>query len=454
MSNETASSLLSLWLAYVLQSGAGYLLLFLVCRFVRDPQFRFRLRGVFLGLMVAAWPGLLLLTGMSRPGPSVGAAFARVSETPASWTFHLALTARASTLLSGLCWAYAAIVALLLLVLLARFRQLRTLIRSSRPASESLSSLFDSVCSSIHAPRCELRLVDGLLSPAATGWLRPKILVPDEFPFRLDTPQLVSILRHELTHVRRRDYLWDRLATFGCYIVFFHPAAWILRRHLRWDRELACDRSSVDQSDASRLEYAACLTALAKLRVYGEGFTGSVDFLSSPTLLGARVRAMVSPCPQNYSATKKAVMAGMTALSLTIALRLLPEVTVTPFSPPGAMPSNTATMTAEAAPSVQHLSTAERNKGLQRHRLRVQTKLQRAHNQLASATPQSSSNIRAESGPSPHPDQPKPVRGPLWRVFPNAGGWAFRSVKSGVSKVGSHLGFGRHPKEPSAQLGQ
>jgi hypothetical protein len=49
--------------------------------------------------------------------------------------------------------------------------------------------------------------------------------------------------------------------------------------------------------------------------------------------------------------------------------------------------------------------------------------------------------------------EPKSTRHPAaWHVFPKVGGWAIRSVKLGFSKVGSHLGFGRHLKKPSGQL--
>ena len=454
MSSETASALSSLWVTYVLQSAAGYMLLWLLCRFVGDAQFRFWLRGVFLGGMVAAWLGLLLLSGLSAPVSSVSAALAGISETHCSWTLNFALTPHSSTILSGLCWAYAAILALFLLSFCARFWQLRTLLRASRPASESLSSLFDSVRSCIQASRCELRLVDGLLSPAATGWWHPKIMVPDEFLSRLETPQLVSILRHELMHVRRRDYLWDRLATLGCYLVFFHPAAWLLRRHLRWDRELVCDKDSVDRSDARRLDYASCLTNLAGWRLSGKDFAGPVDFLSSPSLLGVRVRALVSPPNQNYSAAQKAALACLTTVSLTIALMLVPQVTVTSFSPASATPPDTAAMTQGAPTRLQPFSTAERKQGLQRHELRVpETKARREHSRFASSTPQFSENISDVSGPSQPQTEPKSTRRPaVWHFIPKVGGWAIRSVKVGFSKVGSRLGFGRHMKEPSVQL--
>ncbi len=453
MSSETASALSSVWLTYVLESAVGYLILRLLCRFVRDPQFRFQLWGVFLGGMVASWLGLLLLSGRSAAVFPVSAPFAGVSDTHRAWTLNFLLTSHFATILSGLFWAYAAVLALFLLSFCARFWQLRNLLRTSRPPSESLSSLFDSVRSSIQAPLCELRLVNGLLSPAATGWWHPKVMVPDELLSRLETPQLISILRHELMHVRRRDYLWDRLATLGCYLVFFHPAAWLLRRHLRWDRELVCDHGSVDRSDACRLEYAACLTTLASWRLPGQDFAGPIDFLSSPSLLGARVRALVSPSNLNYSATQKVAVACLTAVSLTIAFRLVPGVTVTTFSPASATPTDAATMTREAPIPPQPFSVAERKPGLQRHKLRVpETRVQRVHSRNASSTLQFPRNISDVSGPSQSQTESKSTRRPaVWHVIPKVGGWAIRSVKLGFSKVGSHFGFGGRHQNSSRQ---
>jgi len=235
---------------------------------------------------------------------------------------------------------------------------------------------------------------------------------------------------------------------------FFHPAAWLLRRHLRWDRELASDNGSVDRSDACRLEYAACLTTLASWRLSGEDFAGPIDFLSSPSLLGARVRALVSPPNLNYSATKKVAIACLTAVSLTIALKLVPEVTVTSFSPANSTPGDTATISQEAQTRLQPLPAAEQKQRLQRSRSRVsEAKVQRVHSRFGSPKPQIPRNISDVSGPSRLQTEPKSTRRPAaWHVFPKVGGWAIRSVKLGFSKVGSHLGFGRHPKEPSGQL--
>jgi len=454
MRSETASALLSLWFTYVLQSAAGYMFLWLLCRFVRDPKFRFRLRGVFLGGMAAAWLGLLLLFRLSASVASVSPASAGVSETHWSWTLNFDFTSRLPTILSGLCWTYVAVLALFLLSFCAGFWELRTLLRTSQPASDSLSSLFESVRAGIQAPRCELRLVPRLRSPAAAGWRHPKILLPEEFLSRLETPQLMGILGHELMHVRRRDYLWDRLATLGCYLVFFHPAAWLVRRHLRWDRELVCDEASVDRSDASRLDYAACLTILAGWRLSGEEFAGPIDFLSSPSLLSTRVRAMVSPPSLQYSANKKAAFACLAAASLIFAIRLVPEATFTPTSSTIAVPLRTSDLIPESPHQPQPVSYAEPKRVLQRHKLPVsEAKVRHVQSRSASSAPKIQDGLSAVSASSQPQTQPNPKRRPaLWRFIPKFGGWAIRSVKVGFSKVGSHLVGDRRQKEPSGQF--
>jgi beta-lactamase regulating signal transducer with metallopeptidase domain len=454
MSSETASAFSSLWFTYVLQSAAAYMLLWLLCRFVRDPKFRFQLCGVFLGGMLAAWLGLLLRFRLSASVASVSAAFPGVSETHWSWTLNFDLTPHLSTILCGLCWTYVAVLALFLLSFCAQLWQLRTLLRTSQPASDSLSSLFESVRTDIQAPRCELRLVPRLRSPAAAGWRHPKILLPEEFLSGLETPQLTSILGHELMHVRRRDYLWDRLATLGCYLVFFHPAAWLVRRHLRWDRELVCDEASVDRSDACRLDYAACLTALATWRLSGEEFTGPIDFLSSPSLLSIRVRAMVSPPSLQYSANKRAAFACFAAASIILAMRLVPEATFTPTSSTIVVPPRTADLIPESPRQPPPVSYAEPKRALQGHKLPVsEAKVQHVQFRSASSAPKIPGSLSTVSGALQPQTRPNPKRRPaILRLIPKVGGWAIRSVKVGFSKVGSHLAGDRRQNEPSGQF--
>lgn len=454
MNYETASALSSLWFTYILQSAAGCVILWLLSRFVRDRQFRFCVCGVVLGGMVASWVGLLALLVLSVSDASDKAALPQMPDTHWSWTLSLDLKPWFATVLSFGCWVYAAVLIVLLVCFCSRFWQLKTLLRDSQPASEPLLSLFESVCSEIQEPRCELRLIPGLRSPAAAGWFHPKVLLPEGLASRLETPQLVGILRHELIHVRRRDYVWDRLATLGCYLVFFQPAAWLLRRQMRWDRELVCDEGSVDHSDQVRLEYAGCLTTLANWQLYGDQLAGPIDFLSSPSLLATRVRALVSPHKANYSAIQKATLACLIAVSLTLALRLMPRVMVSTISSATTIPVLTEALAQGSRPQPKIVSPIEQTRLVQRHESSVRkAKAPGAHLRLVSSAPKIRGTISVPPGSSQLQAQRGPARGgSLWRFIPKVGGWAMRSVKVGFNKVGSHLTGHRSGKVPSRQV--
>ncbi len=330
MSTEAVLAFASLWLTYLIRSAGAYLLLWVLCRLIQNSHVRFRLCGIFLGGMVAAWLGLLLLPSLSTLFSSDRVALPIVPAPHWSWSLNSALVLPLTTVLFRAPWTYVAVLTLLLLKFCRPFRQLRTLLRASQPPSEALSVLFELIRTGTNAPRCELRLVPGLRSPAASGWWRPKVLLPNELLPRLEAQQLADILRHELIHVRRRDYLWDRLATLGCYLVFFHPVGWLARRRLRWERELVCDEDVAERSDERRLEYASCLTTLANWWFLEEDIAGPVDFLSSPpSLLAARVRALVARKTGPYSSYRKALVGLLATASLSLVVWLVPEIAVT-----------------------------------------------------------------------------------------------------------------------------
>ena len=123
-------------------------------------------------------------------------------------------------------------------------------------------------------------------------------------------------------------------------MVFFNPSAWLARRRLRWERELVCDEGVVERSREHRLEYAGCLTTLASWWFLEEEIAGPVDLLSSPpSLLGARVRALLRRQTTPYSRCKQAAVGLMATAALSLVVWLVPEIAVT-FS--GSAPRNAA----------------------------------------------------------------------------------------------------------------
>jgi hypothetical protein len=171
-----------------------------------------------------------------------------------------------------------------------------------------------------------------LRSPATCYWLRSHVLLPTDLVPQLDSDQLADVLRHELIHVRQHDYLWDRLAAFGCRLVFFHPLVWLAYRHLRWERELACDHAVVEEGAEARLRYAECLTSLARWFAVRSNLSAGIGFSSSNSLLASRVRALLSE-PSSYSAHQKAARAVLVAIMASVALWLVPSLGLTLYAP-------------------------------------------------------------------------------------------------------------------------
>ena len=329
MSSESAFAHASLLLTYLLKTSAVYLLLSMLSRFIRNSHVRFWLHGLFLGAAVTVWLCVLLSFSFSTLFFQAGIIpEALPSKHLLAWTVNSATLPNLARGLSLAFWSYVAIVMLFLLRSWGHHWRLSNFLSVSQSAPDALAFVFELVRSGTRSPGCELRLVDGLRSPATAGWRHPKVLLPSDLLPRLDAHQLVHVFQHEFTHVRRRDYLWDRLSTIGCYLIFFHPAAWLVRRTLRWERELVCDDSVVPSSAEGRLEYASCLTTLAAWWFLQENPAGPVDFLSPrSSLLAARVRALLAK-PSIYSPRRKIALMVFAACCLILVALLVPKTEI------------------------------------------------------------------------------------------------------------------------------
>src|ERR1700730_16148535 len=293
---------LSIWITYCVQVVFAYLTTLCICSFIRNPRTRVRMWGGFLFLTIAAW---LLLWVPSWATNSVHFVLTSTSSPPTS-NLHLALlvkTAWASYVakLAPIAWrVYVVLLLALLLHLLLKSMQLRSVLRCTQQPSPQLELLFRRLCLQLGIRHSQLGLVSELRSPATCYWLRSHVLLPTELIPHLDNDQLADVLRHELTHVRRHDYLSDRLAALGCRLVFFHPLVWLAYRRLRWERELACDHAVVEKRAESRLTYAECLTRLARWFAEESRRSEGIGVSSSESLLAVRFRALLSE-PSSYS---------------------------------------------------------------------------------------------------------------------------------------------------------
>jgi beta-lactamase regulating signal transducer with metallopeptidase domain len=325
---------LSVGITYLVQVIVVYLTALSICVFIQNARTRVRIWGAFLALTTGMWIWLWI---PARVGGPVHTVF-RLARLPLNAGLQVALpvedfwVSHIASLVSASAYLYLLLLLASVFHLAVRSAQLKTVLRETHLPSHQLQLLFRRLCLELNVNRCDLALTSGVQSPATCYWWRSHVLLPLELVPDLDSDQLDDVLRHELIHVRRHDYLWDRLAALGCRLVFFHPLVWLGYRHLRWERELACDYAVVRERTDARLRYAECLTSLARWVIVRTERSSGISFFSSQSLLAVRVRVLLSE-PSIGSAPRQAARAALVSIVAGISLLLVPGLGLSLYSP-------------------------------------------------------------------------------------------------------------------------
>ena len=100
-------------------------------------------------------------------------------------------------------------------------------------------------------------------SPVTIGFLKPIILIPVAALNNLNVQQVEAVLLHELSHIRRHDYLLNLLLTLVHVFLYFNPFVKLFIRRIEMERENCCDEM-VLQFEYDKLSYATALLELEK----------------------------------------------------------------------------------------------------------------------------------------------------------------------------------------------
>ena len=170
--------------------------------------------------------------------------------------------------LSFACWAvfaWAAGAAFFLSSILVGVVKLRKLIQKARPPevpffSRALKSLVSGAAWErkvriLTSCRCNV--------PFTCGVFRPVILFPS---VSIHWPEewLRAVLIHELTHVRRMDYLTQLVSRTVCALLWFAPHLWVAHSRLHMEQEKAADAFTV-RAGTRPSEYACYLLEFARI---------------------------------------------------------------------------------------------------------------------------------------------------------------------------------------------
>ncbi|WP_316819352.1 M56 family metallopeptidase [Pedobacter nyackensis] len=108
-------------------------------------------------------------------------------------------------------------------------------------------------------------LSDKINVPLVIGYFKPVVLFPISLASQLDMDQVEAILIHELSHIRRNDYLLNMIKTGIETLLFFNPFIWLSGKFINIEREHACD-DLVLKFTGNPMTYAHALLKLEILK--------------------------------------------------------------------------------------------------------------------------------------------------------------------------------------------
>jgi beta-lactamase regulating signal transducer with metallopeptidase domain len=280
---------------FVLKAALAFGVCLVLSWLAGSPARRFLVWLSFLFGSAAYW--LFLAKSMFAAGPAAIVPFfmpaqseghsVRAWQIPSSWVFPMGIAVR------GLGVVYLLVLIYMLVAHVRKHIQLKWVLRFTSPPPDEVAAAFQPIAQSLGVSRSRLLVLAGVTSPATFGWIRPTILLPDTC-LQQDQSGLEDILRHELHHVRRLDFVWNGLAITCRALLFFHPAAWYAVSRMQFDRELACDLAVVSDSPKRRARYAECLIQFARLNSSPNPTHWGIDFASSSEHLKARVHSILA----------------------------------------------------------------------------------------------------------------------------------------------------------------
>jgi beta-lactamase regulating signal transducer with metallopeptidase domain len=201
-----------------------------------------------------------------------------------------------------------------LLLGLTRLRRLRL---AARPLDGGgWPELLNSLCEELGLGSCPTLLYsERTRTPMTWGLRRPVVLLPGSC-LRWSDDLRREVLLHELAHVRRRDCVLQLLAQLACTLNWLNPLAWLAKRGMRIEREMACD-DQVLMAGARPSSYAGHLLEIAAHRDAERHVNSLALAMARRSRIFDRLDAVLAPGARRPAPGRRATIA---AIALTLAM--------------------------------------------------------------------------------------------------------------------------------------
>ena len=208
---------------------------------------------------------------------------------------HIPVEFHSGNWASSLLFLWMAACCILLVRIVCGYLRLRGLRNHARRPSADLVVRFEQCLRNARISRTpELLVSDEVISPLATGFLHPVVILPEILLEEIADADLEYVLLHELAHVARRDDWTNLVCRLASAILVFHPvAAWVLRR-IRREREIACD-DWVVAATGSAVSYAVTLGRVAEFCSARRRELLATEMAHQSSNIGERIETLLRP---------------------------------------------------------------------------------------------------------------------------------------------------------------
>ena len=180
--------------------------------------------------------------------------------------------------------------------------RMRPLVRESAPGEDSALAHAVGRASELLGVRRtpSVRVAQQDVSPFVMGVFHPVVVLPAGLAARVSGEQLLSVVAHEIAHLRRRDTLTGWLVAACQALYYFHPIFYLAKRRIMFERERACDECVLARGSAKAKPYAEALVSAAEACGRARHVASAVVAAESFLDLKARLSAIAAnPVPRD-----------------------------------------------------------------------------------------------------------------------------------------------------------
>lgn len=195
--------------------------------------------------------------------------------------------------------------------------------------NERLNSIYSKCAAAATRKKAPTLYCGTLDNPiCTTGIIRPVIIMNEAIIEQLTDSELSAVFSHELTHVKRRHALLERIYDYVCILNWMNPFSWIARRNFSLHCETDCDSYTMKmlRGKVTETEYASAIIRLLEYATVraakpGNGI-GALDFL----LTKRRIKRITTRTSKIRDRLTALLLAVLLALMLVFSMRFSREI--------------------------------------------------------------------------------------------------------------------------------